>query len=282
MYPAIGWRDQVLLVAGAIMVVGAVAGAIRLNNGAGSAVTTAMLILAAVVIVAVFSWRRILHESTVLVTIYLLSLSLLLMTSLRGWFVTGHDIQREFHVFELASGQGVWNVEMYQDAYNACMSMTILPTIIERTTGIPDLYIFKTVFQLLYALCPVLIYLIARRFASKSVSILSAVYFIAFPTYFTDMPFLNRQEVAFFFLGIALLLITNQQLEIRTRKIGFVVFGIGMILSHYSTTYVLLGVLILGWIFASAGAIVRKQIQKRQARQGRSTAPTSSHAKSER
>ena len=210
MYPAIGRRDQVLLVAGAIMVVGAVAGAIRLNNGAGSAVTTAMLILAAVVIVAVFSWRRILHESTILVTIYLLSLSLLLMTSLRGWFVTGHDIQREFHVFELASNHGVWNVEMFRDAYNACMSVTILPTIIERTTGIPDLYIYKTVFQLLYALCPVLIYLIARRFASKSVSILSAVYFIAFPTYFTDMPFLNRQEVAFFFLGIALLLITNQ------------------------------------------------------------------------
>ena len=271
MYPAIGRRDQVLLVAGAIMVVGAVAGAIRLNNGAGSAVTTAMLILAAVVIVAVFSWRRILHESTILVTIYLLSLSLLLMTSLRGWFVTGHDIQREFHVFELASNHGVWNVEMYRDAYNACMSVTILPTIIERTTGIPDLYIYKTVFQLLYALCPVLIYLIARRFASKSVSILSAVYFIAFPTYFTDMPFLNRQEVAFFFLGIALLLITNQQLEIRTRKIGFVIFGIGIILSHYSTTYVLIGVLILGSIFASTGAIVRKQIQKRQARQGRST-----------
>ena len=69
-------------------------------------------------------------------TIYLLSLSLLLMTSLRGWFVTGHDIQREFRVFELASGQGVWNIESFPDAYNACLSVTILPTIIERTTGI--------------------------------------------------------------------------------------------------------------------------------------------------
>jgi uncharacterized membrane protein len=255
----VGWRDQLLVVLGAILVVGSVAGPIRLNNEAGGAVTTAMLILAAVLIVVVFSWRRILHESTILVTIYLSSLSLLLMTSLRGWFVTGHDIQSEFRLFELASGQGVWNIESFRSAYNACLSITILPTIIEGTTGIPDLYIFKTVFQFLYALCPVLTYLIARRFASRTVAILAAVYFVAFPTYFSDMPFLNRQEVAFFFLGIAILLITNRAVPIRTRKIGFVVFGVGVILSHYSTTYVLLGVLILGWIVTVAGSIVRKR-----------------------
>jgi uncharacterized membrane protein len=266
----VGWRGQLVLVVGAILVVGSVAGPIRLNNEAGGAVTTAMLILAAVLIVVVFSWRRILHESTILLTIYLLSLSLLLMTSLRGWFVTGHDVQREFRVFELASGRGVWNIETFRSAYNACLSVTILPTIIEGTTGIPDQYIFKTVFQLLYALCPVLIYLIARRFASPSVAILAAVYFVAFPTYFSDMPFLNRQEVAIFFLGIAILLITNRAVPIRTRKIGFVVCGVGVILSHYSTTYVLLGVLILGRVLTLAGPIVRKLIRTRQARDGAS------------
>jgi uncharacterized membrane protein len=263
-FVVVGWRGQLVLVVGAILVVGSVAGPIRLNNEAGGAVTTAMLILAAVLIVVVFSWRRILHESTILVTIYLLSLSLLLMTSLRGWFVTGHDIQREFRLFELASGQGVWNIESFRSAYNACLSVTILPTIIESTTRIPDLYIFKTVFQLLYALCPVLIYLIARRFAARSVAILAAVYFVAFPTYFSDMPFLIRQEVAFFFLGVALLLITNGTVSIRTRKIGFVVFGVGVILSHYSTTDVLLGVLILSWIVTGAARTFRKLIRTRE------------------
>jgi uncharacterized membrane protein len=255
-----GWRDQLALLCALILVVGSIVGPIRLNNGASGTVVTATLFLAAVVIVMVFSWRRILRESTIVVTIYLLSLSLLLMTSLRGWFVTGHDIQREFRVFELASDQGVWNVGSFREAYNACLSITILPTVIGRTTGIPDIYVFQTVFQLLYALCPVLIYLLARRFASRSVAILAAVYFVAFPTYFTDMPFLNRQEVAFFFMGVALLLITNQAVPIRTRKVGFVVFGIGVILSHYSTTYVLLGVLMLGWIVTGATTVVCKLI----------------------
>lgn len=262
MCPAIGRRDQALLLAGAIMVVDSVAGALRLNNGADGSVTVAMLILAGLIIVAVFSWRRHLNESTIMVTIYLLSLSLLLMTSLRGWFVTGHDIQREFRVFDIASSHGVWDMALYRDAYNSCLSLTILPTIIERTTGIPEPYIYKAVFQLLYALCPVLVYFIARRFASKPVSILGAVYFIAFPTYFNDMPFMIRQEVGFFFLGTALLLITNHDLPIRTRQIAFIIFGVGIILSHYSTTYVLLSVLVLGWILTAAHSVARKLMEK--------------------
>lgn len=260
--PPIGGRDQALLLAGAITVVASVVGAFRLNNGAGNSVTIAMLILAGVVIVAVFSWRQRLNESTIIWTVYLLSLSLLLMTSLRGWYITGHDIQREFRVFDIASTHGLWHMGWFPDAYNACLSLNILPTIVERATGIPEPYIFKAVFQFLYALCPVVIYMIARRFASKPVSILGVIYFIAFPTYFTDMAFIIRQEVAFFFLGTALLLITNHHLAIRTRQIAFIIFGVGIILSHYSTAYVLLSVLVLSWIFTGVRKLVEKQPAK--------------------
>ena len=253
-----GWRDQLVLSCAVLVAVGARVGPIRLNNGASGSVTTAALILAAIVIVMAFSWRRILRESTIVATIYLLSLSLLLMTSLRGRFITGHDIQREFRVFELTSTQGIWNIEAFRDSYNACLSINILPTIIARVTGIPDLYIFKTIFQLLFALCPVLVYLISRRFAARSVAILAAVYFVTFPAYFGDMPFLNRQEVAFFFLGVALLLITDPVITTRKRKIGLVVFGLGIVLSHYSTTYVLLGVLIVSWMGISFAKLFRK------------------------
>ncbi|MEB4210081.1 DUF2206 domain-containing protein [Mycobacterium sp. 94-17] len=257
--PVIGRRDQAVLLAGAFMVGASVAGPLRVNNGAGSSVTIAMLMLAAAVIVAVFSWRRSLNESTIIVTIYLLSLSLLLMTSLRGWLITGHDIQREFRVFDIASSHDLWYMPWFPDAYNACLSLNILPTIIQRTTGIPELYVFKAVYPTFFALCPVLVYLIARRFASKPVAILGVVYFVAFPTFFTDMPFIARQEVAFFFLATALLLITDDGIPVRTRQIGFTVFGAGVILSHYSTAYVLLGVLVIGWILTGARKVVEKQ-----------------------
>ena len=208
--PQIAGRDQVLYLVGVTTVVGAVAGAVRLNNGGDGAVTLSVLVVAAVLIVLLFAWRDAVHESSIVVTIYLIALALLLMTSLRGWFVTGHDIQREFRVFELAAQSGIWRIDAFRDAYNACMSVTILPTLIERATGIPGLFVYKVVFQVLYALCPVIIYLLTRRAGTKAIALLAATYFVAFPTYFTDMPFLNRQEIAFLFMALALLVATDQ------------------------------------------------------------------------
>jgi uncharacterized membrane protein len=264
-----GRRDQIILVGCTVLVVGSIAGPIRLNNGLGGGLTAATLVLAAILMVALFAWRRTLAELTIALTIFLLSLAMLFITSMRGWNITGHDIQREYGMFQLAMDHGIWNIGAYQDAYNACLSITILPTIVERTTSIPDLYVFKVVFQLLFALCAVLIYLIARRFASKSVALIGVIYFLPFPVYFSEMPYLNRQEVAFFFLGVAVLLMTNRELTIKVRRTGFVLLGVGVLLSHYSTTYVLLCVLTIAWAVAVTVRIVRNLTRRRLARHGR-------------
>jgi uncharacterized membrane protein len=258
LYVEFGARDRLLLIMGAVLVVGSVAGAIRLNNHAGGGVTTAMLVVVVLAIVCLFSWRSIVNGVTIGTTIYLVSLALLLMTSLRGWFLSGHDIQLELRMFQMASSQGSWDIGLFRAPYNACLSITILPTIIERMTGIPEPYIFKVVAQLLYALCPVLVYLIARRFSSRTVAMLGFVFFIAFPTYFGDMPFEIREEAALFLMGVALLLITDSQLSVRTRRIGFVILAAGVIVSHYSTMYVLLGVLVLARVFLDAYRVVVK------------------------
>ena len=87
-----------------------IAGANRLNNGSGDLV--ALVGLSAVAITFAFLlWRRTdLRDSVVAASIYLLGLSLLLATSLRGWYITGHDIQTEYRVFQLTKDHGVWNI----------------------------------------------------------------------------------------------------------------------------------------------------------------------------
>ena len=113
---------------------------------------------------------------------------------------------------------------------------------------VDDPYVFKVFFQLLFATCPVMVYLLARRYCSKHVAILAVVYFVSFPTFFTDMPFLNRQEIAFVFLGLAYLALTRRQWSARRRRLVVVVFGLGMGLCHYSTIYVFIGTLGIAWI----------------------------------
>ena len=229
----------------------AVLGANRLNNGAGGQVSLVaqggILVLAFLLL----RYRHRLQDEMICVTIYLLSLALLLMTSLRGWYVTGHDIQTEYLAFQLTYSHAHWDIGSFSNAYNACLSITILPTELAQVTHVFNPYVFKVFFQLMFAVCPVLGYTIARRYFPKWISIMAAVYFIGFPTFFTDMPFLTRQETAFLFVSPAILAMTHRQWRLRRRRLALIAACLGMELSHYSTMYLFLGALTVAWLAES-------------------------------
>ena len=244
---AVRARETRLIGASALVVVLAVLGANRLNNGAGDQVSLAALAVAVLTAGFLLWWRNEVREIATLVTLYLLSLGLLLMTSLRGWYVTGHDIQTEYQVFQLTQAHGSWQIGAFHNAYNACLSITILPTVLGDVLRVDGPYIYKLFFQLLFAACPVLVYTIARRYWPVPVAMLAALYFIGFPTFFTDMPFINRQEVGLIFVCVAVLLITNESWSVRTRRLAFIAACVGVEISHYSSMYIFLGILAVAW-----------------------------------
>jgi uncharacterized membrane protein len=236
-------RDLFFSFAPIVFVILAILGAIRLNDGGSNILTMIMLGGIGIYFIALLYYAKTLDENTIPTALFFISLALLLMTDLRGWYVTGHDIQTEYKVFELAKTGGLWNMATYQDAYNACLSITILPTVFSNLLNVPDPYIFKFFFQIFFAFCPVLVYLIGRHWTSVRISLLGAIYFVGFPTFFTDMPFLVRQEVAFLFFGLMMYIIFNESMDLAMRKWLFMLMGIGVILSHYSTTYTVLVIL---------------------------------------
>ncbi|MFE1898427.1 DUF2206 domain-containing protein [Streptomyces yangpuensis] len=220
-----------------------VAGPIRLNNGLGGAVSTAALVVVTALIVLLLLRHGRCSPIVLEAGLYAASATLLLLTSLRGWYITGHDIQREYLYFRLTLGGGFWDISAYTDPYNACLSITLLPVSIFRLTGIEDIYVFKAVLPLLFALTPVLVHRAVRNVASPLVALLSAVFFMAFPTFFTDMPFLGRQAIAFLLLACAMLVLTDSRRPLPLRRAVFTVLLAGVVLSHYSTIYVIVGTL---------------------------------------
>ena len=240
--PELSPADGRLLLAGVVLVAMAVMGATRLNNGAGGGLTLAMLAGVALVLAYAIVRAERLSVPALLGVLYLVGLALLLMTSLRGWYVTGHDVQREFIVFQLTATTHRWDMSAYQDAYNACLSVTILPTILQSWTGVEPAYVYKALYPLVFALCPVAVFHVAARVASRRVAVLATVFFMSFVTFFQDMPMLNRQAIGFLFLAGAFLALVDEDGSIMGRRAWFCVFGLGMALAHYSTTYVALGV----------------------------------------
>lgn len=240
-----GKEEFRLLVAALLTVVLAVLGANRLNNGASGDVTLAAFALAALIGIFSVRWLRFTREPVMLIVIYLVALSLLLTTSLRGWYVTGHDIQQEYVVFQLTEAHGHWSMAYDSSAYYACLSITILPTELGRMVSVDNPYVFKFFFQVIFALCPVLAYGISRRYFNRGISTLAVAYFVGFPTFFTDMPFLNRQETSLLFVAIGVLAATNTAWSWRRRQVALGIAGLGVELSHYSTMYVFVGTLVI-------------------------------------
>ena len=242
-----------LILTGLFCVILAILGANRLNNDAGDQLALATLACVIVTIIVLLSRHGQLSEGVISVTVYLISLAILLMTSLRGWYVTGHDIQSEYRVFQLTESHGRW-LTGYHTAYNACLSITILPTEIAHVVNVDSAYVYRLFYQLLFALCPVLAYTVWRRYASKFVALVAVIFFVAFPIYINDVPSANRQEIAFLFVCAAALAITNSRRSQAWRRTALIVAAIGIELSHYSTMYMFLGTLIVGWIL---GTLVR-------------------------
>lgn len=245
--PGLGRRERTLVRAGIALVALAVAGANRLNNGADGQVTWCMLVLAIVLLGLLMAGRPVGRPGVTTVCIFCVSLSLLFMTSLRGWYTTGHDVQYEYLLFEFTKHLGRWTLPELPSTYSACLSITVLPVMVEQWLHLADPYVFKVAFQVLFALCPVLVYRLASRVAPRGIALLAVTFFISFVTFFQDMPMLNRQEVAFLFLAAALVVAFSPEVPTRARGGWFVAFGGGMVVSHYSTTYVALGVLALAW-----------------------------------
>jgi uncharacterized membrane protein len=181
--------------------------------------------------------------------VFVFGLAVLLSTSLRGWYITGHDIQHEFLVFQIASRNNYWNVKAPAgDPYNACLSITLLPTLVAKITTIGAPYIYKAVFQTLFALGLIPIYLFIKRLSSSTKALTGALIFISFPTFLNDMPFLNRQEMAFVFFGM-LALLTFVKVARRTKTILTILLLLGIILSHYSSGYVSLAIMSFAALF---------------------------------
>lgn len=256
--PQIPVGSMILSFIPVIFVALSVIGALRLNNDYNGNVTLIMLFGIAAFLIALLLAARFVRENIVATALYFISLALLLMTSLRGWGISGHDIQREYRVFQLTKDAGMWSPDFLHDAYNACLSITVLPTIFSEILNIPDAYIYKVLFQVMFAVVPVICFLIAKRYFSQTIALLSSIVVISFPTYFTDMSMLNRQEIAFLLFVLMIYVMFEDPFSLRFKRWLLLVLGIGIVLSHYSTTYIV----ILIWAITYVGLLIFSYVSR--------------------
>ncbi len=240
------WVTKTLLVLNPII---AVLGVRQLDNMGEATFAVLSVVLVCVNFGLTFLQKGI-GESNRKLALYSASISLILANCLRSNYLVGWDIHQEFLVFKLTNLHNIWNINAFRDAYNACLSITILPTIIRNLTGIDQLSIYKVVFPMIISLISVVVYQIGKRLTTGRLAYAGAFAFLLQAQFFTQLPALMRQGIAFLFFGLIIDSLIREDINQKQKNYLVLIFGTGIILSHYSTNYVTLVLLLLAKIVA--------------------------------
>lgn len=215
-----------------------IAGAFALNISAQNSLTLSWLTMILLAFMAVSFFPSQMVKKAYPFFLFALSLSLLWSLSARSWHLVGWDIIQELYTARLTQLNGAWHPRLINDAYNACLSITILPTILSNVTGIAIANIFKYFYPFIFAHFSIILYFLLKKVADRKAAFLAVFYVIAQPFFIQPMIALARQEIAFVFFALVLYMAFTNYVSKKAQVILTCLYIFAMVVSHYSTTYV--------------------------------------------
>ncbi len=246
-FPKFSWLDRIFILWALCFPFMAVVGAFLLNNHGTNIVTMTMLGMIALYVLLIVIFRDKLNENVFPWALWMIGLSLLLSGWMRSWYLTGIDNSLEYYIFELTSLNGFWSINYYRNAYNAMLSLNILPIIINSLSldDIRNYFIFKFFFQIIVSTLSIILFVYFNKIFNKTISFLSVIFFVSLPMFYSGTSLGIRQQIAFLFLGLILLILFSKEILHKIKSLFFIIFGFAMIVSHYSTAYIALTILII-------------------------------------
>ncbi len=195
-----------------------------------------MILLALIAFIFILVILNRIPQKMYLFTIWIISISLLYMSSLISPYIWGWDIQNEYYLANLVINYSYWNY-MLPDAYNSMLSIVILSPVYSMITGLNLDYVLKIVFPFIFSLVPLGLYKIFRtQTQNTKIAFMSVFLFISFNTFYIELVSLTREMTAELFLILLLLLFLDRKFK-SNLLVLVIAFTMGLVVSHYSTAY---------------------------------------------
>src|SRR3954453_10526815 len=138
------------------------------------------------------------------------------------------------------------------------LSLTVLPSLLHALAGTSTLLLLKAVYPVFAALFALGVLHLAGRYVRPRFALLAVAVIITQNYFFQQMPALARQEPALlaFVALLAAVLLTGVRRRVQAGLI--VVLASGMVVSHYSTTYLAISMLAIAVIGGAVFTVVRR------------------------
>jgi uncharacterized membrane protein len=182
--------------------------------------------------------------------VFVIAVALLYHASLISPYVWGWDIQQELYTANAVLTNAQWNVHVL-GATNAVLSVTLLAPLISIVSGVSVVWIFKTIYPLLFALVPVGLFVVFQKQTSDRIALLASFFITFLFTFFTEMPSLARQEIAELFLVLLLIVLVDKRVGSGGKAPLYAlcaIFAASVVVSHYALAFIFIAYLVVAWL----------------------------------
>lgn len=185
--------------------------------------------------------------------LFLVSLVLILPLALVSNHIIGVDSHSEYLSFMRTDLDN----ELYMpggELVPACLSVTVLPTVIQDVTRLDSERLFNILYPLIFSVFPVIVYCLAKRFVGNKYAIVAGLLVMLQPIFLWTTAN-GRTSIGVLFLALCLLVLFSK-LSSLEKFIYMSLLGVGCTLSHYATGGILLALLTVGLLSSN----IRKPI----------------------
>ncbi len=220
-----------------------------LNNSDNNVILVVLLFLIVISVILISVFKDKISEDTFPVTLILISASLLIWYMLRSEHILGHDVHAEYYLFQMTLTNSHWSIignwGMLGSAnLDSCLSISVLPAMFQSLLHLNgDEYLFMGLYALICTFTPLVIYIISKKYIGQLSAFLAA-FFVMSQSVFLSAPGNPRTNLAIFFFALCIMVLFNVNISGIRRKGLFIIFVVATVVSHYSTTYIFLLLLI--------------------------------------
>jgi uncharacterized membrane protein len=187
-----------------------------------------------------------------------ISLSLLLLVSLRSSHIIGADLNLEYYQYVSILGDHSMvlgpSLQSLSSLYAGGGSIA-LPVAYQLILGMDREVLFKSIYALLFVLVPLMVYLISTRYVEERYALIASFVYMA-EAEFIGANYDSRTTIAILFFACAFVVLFSSRKTPTSGRLLFIVFVAAGIISHYATAYLFLFMMAIAVIIL---AIVRQR-----------------------
>lgn len=192
------------------------------------------LIAIYVILVCIFYQR--LSKRLYPIVIFLIGMSILILLPLRSDHIIGIDSHKEYYLFQMTLNNLHWKITE-SSTLGGMISISLLPTIFQSILNSQPEFIFKILYPLIYSICPLVVYILSKKYVGEFYAFLSSCFFM-FQWIFLWTEYNARTSIAILFFGLSMMVLFNDNMINVKKNFLIIMFMASSILSHYSTTYI--------------------------------------------